>query len=220
MTTAPTECFPSEEDLRPRIDPETGIDLSLIEDNLRLTPWERLQANDDAINFIDTTKPAIRIQNHAMSGRTMSDHTIATKPYSSFSAYQTTGLSADVLLVEVLHNSIKGAAQTKAAWLASWETFLAAMDTASRDIIVYIGYPGNYDWATDGTMDDWIGSLYPLLEARQINMVDLREIFTASWTTGEAQDLMYDNDHPNKRGLALYGAKMAKDLLWATDYFV
>ncbi len=173
-----------------------------------------------AINFIDTTKPAIRIQNHAMSGRTMSDHIIATKPYSSFSAYQTAGLSADVLLVEVLHNSIKGAAQTKAAWLASWETFLAAMDTAARDIIVYIGYPGNYDWATNGTMDDWIGSLYPLLEARQINMIDLREIFTASWTTGEAQDLMYDNDHPNKRGLALYGAKMAKDLLWATDYFV
>ncbi len=59
MTTAPTECFPSEEELRPRVDPETGIDLSLIEENLRLTPWERLQANADAINFIDTARAAL-----------------------------------------------------------------------------------------------------------------------------------------------------------------
>jgi hypothetical protein len=59
MTTATTECFPSEEELRPRVDPETGIDLSLIEENLRLTPWERLQANDDAINFIDLARAAL-----------------------------------------------------------------------------------------------------------------------------------------------------------------
>ena len=33
------------------MDPVTGIDLSLIEENLKLTPWERMQANDDAVNF-------------------------------------------------------------------------------------------------------------------------------------------------------------------------
>lgn len=166
-----------------------------------------------AINFIDTTRPAVRIQNHGMSGRTMSDHTIATKPYSSFNGYQVAGLSADLIIAEVLHNSIKNAAQTKAAWLASWETFLATLDTASRDILVYIGYPGDYAWATDGTMDDWISGLKEKLDARQINMVDMRDIFGASWAAGDAEGLMYDDDHPNKRGLALYGAKMARDVL-------
>lgn len=43
--------FPSEEELRPKVDPVTGIDLSLIEENLKMTPWERIQANDDAVNF-------------------------------------------------------------------------------------------------------------------------------------------------------------------------
>lgn len=166
-----------------------------------------------AINFFDTTKSAVRIQNHGMSGRTMSDHVVATKPYSSLNAYKTAGLSADLLIVECLHNSIKAAAQTKSAWLASWETFLATLDASTRDIIVYIGYPGNYDWATDGTMDDWIAGLKEKLDARQINMVDLREIFGASWSAGNVEGLMYDADHPNKRGSALYGAKMARDIL-------
>lgn len=166
-----------------------------------------------AINLIDSTRPAVRIQNHGMSGRTMSDHIIATRPYSSFNGYQTAGLAADLVIAEVLHNSIKGAAQTKATWLAAWETFLSTLDTASRDILVYIGYPGNYAWATDGTMDDWIAGLKEKLDARQINMVDLRSIYGASWAAGDAEGLMYDNDHPNKRGLALYGAKMARDIL-------
>lgn len=49
----------SEEDLRPKIDPETGIDLSLIEENLRLTPWERVLANDDTINFVDMLREGL-----------------------------------------------------------------------------------------------------------------------------------------------------------------
>jgi len=166
-----------------------------------------------AINFRDSTKPAVRIQNHGMSGRTMSDHIIATRPYSTLSGYQVAGLSADLIVAEVLHNSIKNAAQTKAVWLAAWETFLTTLDTAARDILVYIGYPGNYAWATDGTMDDWIADLKVKLDAREINMVDLRDIYGASWAAGNADGLMYDNDHPNKRGLALYGARMARDIL-------
>lgn len=54
----------SEEDLRPKIDPETGIDLSLIEENLRLTPWERVLANDDTINFVEMARAALN-QSHA-----------------------------------------------------------------------------------------------------------------------------------------------------------
>jgi hypothetical protein len=58
--TARTDCFPSQEELQPRLDPETGIDLSLIEENLKLTPWERVLANDDTINFIDTAREALK----------------------------------------------------------------------------------------------------------------------------------------------------------------
>jgi len=32
---------------------DTGIDLSLLKDSLAKTPWERMQANDDALNFAD-----------------------------------------------------------------------------------------------------------------------------------------------------------------------
>lgn len=166
-----------------------------------------------AINFIDSTQAAVRIQNHAMSGKKMTDHVVASHPYSNLNAYQTAGIAADVLLVECLHNSILAAAETLEVWLASWETFLAAMDTATRDIIVYIGYPGNYTWATDGTMDTWIAALKVKLDARGINMFDLRDIYGAAWADGNAEGLMYDSGHPNKRGLALYGAKMGRDLL-------
>jgi hypothetical protein len=31
---------------------EAGIDMSLIEENLRLTPWERLVANDSALSLV------------------------------------------------------------------------------------------------------------------------------------------------------------------------
>lgn len=48
------------------MDPETGIDLSLIEENLKLTPWQRILANDDTINFIDAARAAMQ-QRHAAS---------------------------------------------------------------------------------------------------------------------------------------------------------
>ena len=50
---------PSQEEFLPRLDPETGIDLSLIEENLKLSPWERVLANDDTINFIDMARDAL-----------------------------------------------------------------------------------------------------------------------------------------------------------------
>jgi hypothetical protein len=52
--------LPSEEELRPETDPETGIDLSLIRENLKLTPWERLLANDDTVNFCDLARAALK----------------------------------------------------------------------------------------------------------------------------------------------------------------
>ena len=65
-TRTPPPGFPSEEELRPSVDPETGIDLSLIDVNLRRTPWERILANNDTINFIELARAALK-KNHAAS---------------------------------------------------------------------------------------------------------------------------------------------------------
>lgn len=59
-TPSPESTFPSEDELRPPTDPETGIDLSLIEENLKLTPWERILANDDTVNFCDLGRAAMQ----------------------------------------------------------------------------------------------------------------------------------------------------------------
>ncbi|WP_395751158.1 hypothetical protein [Prosthecobacter sp.] len=50
--------FPREDELRPKTDLETGIDLSLIKENLKLTPWERILANDDTVNFCELGRAA------------------------------------------------------------------------------------------------------------------------------------------------------------------
>jgi hypothetical protein len=65
-TLAAQFTLPGESDLRPDVDPETGIDLSLIRENLKLTPWERILANDDTINFIDMARAGLK-QSHAAS---------------------------------------------------------------------------------------------------------------------------------------------------------
>lgn len=57
--------FPSEEELCPVIDTVTGIDLSLIEENLKLTPWERILANDNTVNFCDMGRTAMQQRRHA-----------------------------------------------------------------------------------------------------------------------------------------------------------
>lgn len=42
------------------------IDLSLLEESLRLSPWERLLANDDALNFVESLRTAME-KHHAKS---------------------------------------------------------------------------------------------------------------------------------------------------------
>ncbi len=42
-----------------RIGPDDEIDGSLLEDSLAKTPWERMQANDDALRFADTLRAAM-----------------------------------------------------------------------------------------------------------------------------------------------------------------
>jgi hypothetical protein len=42
------------------------FDLSLLQDSLAKTPWERMQANDDALNFGESLRAAMR-QRHAKS---------------------------------------------------------------------------------------------------------------------------------------------------------
>ena len=42
---------------------DEGIDLSLLEDSLSKTPWERMQANDDALRFADSLRAAMENRN-------------------------------------------------------------------------------------------------------------------------------------------------------------
>lgn len=35
------------------------VDVSLLKDSLAKTPWERMQANDDALNFAETLRAAM-----------------------------------------------------------------------------------------------------------------------------------------------------------------
>ena len=37
------------------------IDISLLEDSLRMSPWERMLANDDALNFGESLRAAMEI---------------------------------------------------------------------------------------------------------------------------------------------------------------
>jgi hypothetical protein len=39
------------------------IDLLLLKDNLAKTPWERMQANDDALNFAGSLRAAMEKRN-------------------------------------------------------------------------------------------------------------------------------------------------------------
>ncbi len=45
---------------------DRDIDLSLLEESLRLTPWERMLANDDALNFAESLRAAMK-RRHAES---------------------------------------------------------------------------------------------------------------------------------------------------------
>jgi hypothetical protein len=39
--------------------PASDVDLSLLKDSLAKTPWERMQANDDALNFAESLRTAM-----------------------------------------------------------------------------------------------------------------------------------------------------------------
>ncbi len=39
------------------------IDLSLLKDSLAKTPWQRMQANDDALNFAESLRMAMEKRN-------------------------------------------------------------------------------------------------------------------------------------------------------------
>jgi len=49
--------------------PDDGMDLSLLEDSLAKTAWERMKANDDALRFADSLRAAMEKRN-AKSQRT------------------------------------------------------------------------------------------------------------------------------------------------------
>ena len=46
-----------------RVSAEAEFDVSLLEDSLAKTPWERMQANDDALRFADSLRAAMDKRN-------------------------------------------------------------------------------------------------------------------------------------------------------------
>lgn len=42
---------------------DSDIDLSLLKDSLAKTPWERMQANDDALNYAESLRAAMQKRN-------------------------------------------------------------------------------------------------------------------------------------------------------------
>jgi hypothetical protein len=46
-----------------RVGVEAEFDVSLLEDSLARTPWERMQANDDALRFADSLRDAMERRN-------------------------------------------------------------------------------------------------------------------------------------------------------------
>ena len=59
--------------------PEAEMDVSLLEDSLAKTPWERMQANDDASRFADSLRDAMQ-KRYAKSERTyVETHTFNRK---------------------------------------------------------------------------------------------------------------------------------------------
>ncbi|HZM01484.1 MAG TPA: hypothetical protein VFC44_00550 [Candidatus Saccharimonadales bacterium] len=49
--------------LPPEVSADGDIDLSLLKDSLAKTPWERVQANDDALNFAESLREAMEKRN-------------------------------------------------------------------------------------------------------------------------------------------------------------
>jgi len=47
------------EDPRPYTDEAGDIDLLLLKESLAMTPWQRMQANDDALNFAESLRAAM-----------------------------------------------------------------------------------------------------------------------------------------------------------------
>ena len=46
-----------------RLGSEADFDVALLEDSLAKTPWERMQANDDALRFADSLRHALEKRN-------------------------------------------------------------------------------------------------------------------------------------------------------------
>jgi hypothetical protein len=57
------------DELTPDREPESGIDLAQIRDNLRMSPWERILANDDTANFAESLRAAVN-RKYAETART------------------------------------------------------------------------------------------------------------------------------------------------------
>jgi hypothetical protein len=57
------ETVPKEDSPAYHVSAGEGIDLALLKDSLAKTPWERMQANDDALNFAESLRVAMEKRN-------------------------------------------------------------------------------------------------------------------------------------------------------------
>jgi hypothetical protein len=45
------------------VGPDDGVDIGLLDESLTKKPWERIQANDDALRFAETLRAAMKKRN-------------------------------------------------------------------------------------------------------------------------------------------------------------
>jgi len=57
------QVFLKESSVAYRVATDGDVDVSLLKANLAKSPWERMQANDDAINFAESLRAAMEKRN-------------------------------------------------------------------------------------------------------------------------------------------------------------
>ena len=63
MNESDQQVFLKESSVAYRVATDGDVDVSLLKANLAKSPWERMQANDDAINFAESLRAAMEKRN-------------------------------------------------------------------------------------------------------------------------------------------------------------
>ena len=63
MNESDQQVFLKESSVAYRVATDGDVDVSLLKANLAKSPWERMQANDDAMNFAESLRAAMEKRN-------------------------------------------------------------------------------------------------------------------------------------------------------------